>query len=306
MVNKAKKIWLDGKLINWDDANVHILTHSLHYGLGVFEGIRCYECTDGRSAVFRLDDHIARLYASAKVAQMTIPFTTQEFTDALIDTIKVNELRSCYIRPIIFIGDGPMGLFVEEYSVRCSIAVWAWGAYLGEDGIKNGIRAKISSFTRLHVNVNMPKAKITGNYVNSIFAKKEAKECGYDEAILLDAEGYVSEASGENLFIVSKGIIKTPPVHSILDGITRESIIRIAMDKGYTVKEEKLTRDELYIADEVFLTGTAAELTPIRDIDNRTIGEGRPGRMTKDIQDSYFAVVKGENKAYESWLTYLK
>lgn len=305
MVEKAKKIWMDGKLLNWDDANVHVLTHALHYGLGVFEGIRCYECTDGKSEVFRLNEHIARLFDSAKIAQLEIPFSKEEIKKAVIDTIKANALKSCYIRPIIFVGDGPMGIYVKDYPVRSSIATWSWGAYLGEDGLKNGIRAKVSSYTRHHINVSMTKAKITGHYVNSILAKKEAKSCGFDEAILLDPEGYISEASGENIFIVKNDVLLTPPTTSVLAGITRDSVMKIATDKGYKVKETRLSRDEAYIADEVFLTGTAAEITPIRDIDDRKIGEGKPGKITKDIQSSYFAIVKGENKNYSSWLTYV-
>jgi branched-chain amino acid aminotransferase len=306
MVDKAKKIWMDGEFLNWDEANVHILTHTLHYGLGVFEGIRCYECTDGRSEVFRLNDHTVRLFDSARISQMEIPYSIQEINQAIIETIKINELKSCYIRPLAFIGNGPMGLFVDEYPIRCAIAAWSWGAYLGDDGIKNGIRAKISSFTRLHANVNMTKAKICGQYVNSILAKKEVKNSGYDEAIMLDPEGYVAEASGENIFVVSGGVIRTPPTTSILAGITRDSVIKVASDKGYAIKERRLSRDELYIADEVFLVGTAAEVTPIREIDDRTIGTGKPGRITKDVQDTYFSIVKGEKKEYEDWLTYIK
>jgi branched-chain amino acid aminotransferase len=306
MVEKAKKIWMDGEFLNWDDANVHVLTHTLHYGLGVFEGIRCYECADGRSEIFRLDEHVVRLYDSAKIAQIKIPYSEDEFKQSIIDTIKINELKSCYIRPLIFVGDGPMGLYVEDYPVRCSIAVWPWGAYLGEDGLKNGIKAKVSSYTRHHINVTMTKAKISGHYVNSILAKKEVKTAGYDEAIMLDPEGYVAEASGANIFMVRDSMLITPPITTVLAGITRDSVIKIALDKGYTVKEDMLSRDELYIADEVFLTGSAAEITPIKEIDDRIIGTGKPGNLTKDIQDTFFSIVKGENNSYENWLTYIK
>lgn len=305
MVDKLNKIWLDGELLNWDDANVHILTHTLHYGLGVFEGLRCYECTDGRSEVFRLKEHVIRLFDSAKIAQMKIPYTMDEIFQATIDTIKANDIKSCYIRPLVFIGDGPMGIYVENYPVRCSIAVWPWGAYLGEDGLNNGIKAKISSFTRHHINVTMVKAKICGHYVNSMLAKKEVKAGGYDEAIMLDPDGFVAEATGANIFSVHNGVIRTPQVSTILAGITRDCVIKIALDKGYKVVEDKIARDELYLADEVFLTGSAAEITPIREIDDRTIGEGKPGAITKDIQNTFFSIVKGEDKRYESWLAYI-
>jgi branched-chain amino acid aminotransferase len=305
MVEKAKKIWMNCEFLNWDDANVHVLTHTLHYGLGVFEGIRCYECSDGRSEVFRLHEHVVRLFDSAKIAQMTIPCSVQEIERAIIDTIKVNDLKSCYIRPLVFVGDGPMGLYVEKYPINTMIAVWPWGAYLGEDGLKNGIRAKVSSFTRHHINVTMTKAKISGHYVNSILAKKEVKAAGYDEAIMLDPEGYVAEASGANIFVVKGGELLTPPVTTVLAGITRDSVINIAKNKGYTVKEVSISRDELYIADEVFLTGSAAEVTPIRELDDRIIGAGKPGPVTKDIQDTFFSIVKGDDKEYEKWLTYI-
>ncbi len=305
MVEKAKKIWLDGELVNWDDANVHVLTHTLHYGLGVFEGLRCYECVDGRSEVFRLEEHVVRLFDSAKISQLKIPYTQAEISQAIIDTIKVNDLRSCYIRPLIFVGDGPMGLYVEEYPIRATIAVWPWGAYLGEDGLKNGIRAKVSSYTRHHINITMTKAKVCGHYVNSMLAKKEVKSCGYDEAIMLDPSGYVAEATGANIFVIRNGVINTPPVTTVLAGITRDSVIQIAKDKGYSISEKTFARDELYLADEVFLTGSAAEITPVREIDDRMIGEGKTGSITKDIQDTFFNVVKGADKKYESWLTYV-
>jgi branched-chain amino acid aminotransferase len=305
MIQKVDKIWMDGKVIDWDKAQVHVLTHTLHYGLGVFEGIRCYRCQDGKSAVFRLKEHVDRLFDSALISQIIIPYRREEIGRAVIEILKINKLSEGYIRPIVFIGDGEMGLYVKEYPVRVAIACWPWGAYLGEEGLKRGIRAKISSFTRHHVNVSMTKAKISGNYVNSILAKKEVTAIGYDEAILLDTEGYICEASGENIFIVKDGSIKTPPPTSILKGITRDVVITIAQDKGIKVVEQRFTRDELYTADEAFFTGTAAEITPIREVDDRTIGEGKRGPTTEKIQGAFFDAVQGKEEKYKGWLSYL-
>ena len=278
------------------------MTHTLHYGLGVFEGIRCYLCDDGGSAVFRLKEHTNRLFASAHIAQMKIPFTKDEINNAVIETLKANKLKEGYIRPLAFLAEGSMGIFPKDNPVRVAIAAWEWGAYLGEDGLKKGIRAKVSSFTRHHVNVGMTKAKIVGNYVNSILAKREVVAAGYDEALLLDTDGYVSEGSGENIFMVKDGVLKTTPLTSVLNGITRDAVIRIAKDAGIAVLEGRFSRDELYIADEAFFTGTAAEITPIRELDDRMIGEGKPGPVTKKIQDTFFDIVKGRNKNYSSWL----
>lgn len=303
-MNKTEKIWMDGKLINWDDANVHILTHTLHYGLGVFEGIRCYN-TDKGPAIFRLREHIRRLFQSAKIFLLDIPFKEDEIINAVIETVSVNKLKECYIRPIVFLGAGAMGLFPKDNPVRVAIAVWSWGTYLGEDGLEKGIRVKVSSYIRNHVNSNMSRGKVCGYYVNSQLAKREALSCGYDEALLLDTEGYVSEGSGENVFIVKRGILKTTPLTSILDGITRDSIITIARDMGIETKEERFTRDEMYLADEAFFTGTAAEVTPIRELDGRIIGDGKRGKVTESLQSAYFDIVKGKNKKYESWLTYI-
>ncbi|UCG12218.1 MAG: branched-chain amino acid transaminase [Deltaproteobacteria bacterium] len=305
MVEKAKKIWLDGKFVDWDDANVHILTHTLHYGLGIFEGIRCYECEDGRSAVFRLPEHVGRFFDSAHSMLMEIPYSREEVIQAILDTLRTNEQKAGYIRPLAFIGDGAMGLHPQDNPIRVSIITWPWGAYLGEEGLTKGIRAKVSSFTRHHVNIMMTKTKTCGNYANSILAKLEVTRDGYDEAIMLDTEGYVCEASGENIFIVRRGELRTPPLTSILAGITRDSVIKIARDLGFMVREERFSRDELYIADEAFFTGTAAEITPIREVDRRTIGEGRPGPLTKKLQDTFFQVVKGTQPKYKHWLTYL-
>jgi len=302
---KAKKIWMDGKFVNWNDANVHILTHSLHYGLAAFEGIRCYKCADGRSAIFRLPEHTERLFNSAKIGLMEIPFSVDTINKATADTMKMNGLKEGYIRPLVYLGYGSMGLFPKNNPVRVAIAAWEWGAYLGEEGLKNGIKVKVSSFARNHVNSGMSKAKLAGNYINSILAKKEVVASGFDEALLLDTEGYVSEASGENIFMVKEGVLKTTPLTSILNGITRDSVIRIAKDRGIEVREERFTRDELYTADEAFFTGTAAEITPIREIDLRTIGKGKPGPVTKEIQTVFFDVVKGKDKNYESWLWYI-
>lgn len=301
-MKKGEKIWFNGKLVNWDEAQVHVLTHTLHYGLGVFEGIRCYLCDDGGSAVFRLKEHTDRLFASAHIAQMKIPFTKDEINNAVIETLKANKLKEGYIRPLAFLAEGSMGIFPKDNPVRVAIAAWEWGAYLGEDGLKKGIRAKVSSFTRHHVNVGMTKAKIVGNYVNSILAKREVVAAGYDEALLLDTDGYVSEGSGENIFMVKDGVLKTTPLTSVLNGITRNSVIKIAKDAGIAVLEGRFSRDELYIADEAFFTGTAAEITPIRELDDRMIGEGKPGPVTKKIQDTFFDIVKGRNKNYSSWL----
>lgn len=304
MVEKLKSIWADGKLIPWEQANVHVLAHGLHYGFGVFEGIRAYRDDQGRGQVFRLREHLRRLSDSAKICRFELPFPQETLFEACRALLRDNGLQEGYIRPIAFYGEGKMGLGAFTNPVRVFVACWEWGAYLGEEGIKNGIRAKISSFCRIHPNANMARAKVCGQYVNSILAKREALDGGYQEAILLDQRGYVAEASGENLFLVKDGRLVTPSRSSpILAGITRDSIITLARDLGYTVKEGTFTRDELYIADEVFLTGTAAEITPIREIDDRKIGEGKPGPVTKKLQTSYQDVVHGRTPKYAEWLT---
>lgn len=301
-MNQNGQIWFNGKLVQWKEAKVHVLTHTLHYGLGVFEGIRFYKCDDGRVAIFRLDEHVNRLFDSARVVNIEIPFTKKEISSAIKKTIIANKLESGYIRPIVFIGDGAMGLYAVENPIHVAIAVWEWGPYLGDKGVKEGIKAKISSYTRHHVNASMTKAKICGYYVNSILAKREVIKGGYDEAIMLDTEGYVAEASGENIFIVSKGVLKTTPPTAILPGITRDSVIKIARDSGIEVQEERFTRDELYIADEAFLTGTAAEITPVVSVDDRKIGNGKPGEITKQLQNIFFDIIRGRNKKYSHWL----
>lgn len=305
MVEKAKYIWLDGKFISWDEAQVHIMTHALHYGLGVFEGIRAYHCQDGRTAIFRLKEHVRRLFDSGHVMQMEIPFSRTQIEQVCCDLLRRNTQKSAYIRPLVFVGDGVMGLHPQDNPIRVAIISWVWGAYLGDEGLAKGIRAKISSFSRHHVNVMMTKAKTTANYVNSILAKREATSLGYDEALMLDTDGYVAEASGENIFIVSDGVLRTPPVTAVLSGITRASIITLAQDLGIAVREDIFSRDELYLADEAFLTGTAAEVTPIREVDDRIIGSGKPGPITTKLQAAFFDIVKGKDPRYEQWLTYI-
>ena len=295
---------MDGKFIPWHDANVHVLTHTLHYGLGVFEGIRCYQIKSKKSAVFRLQEHVNRLFNSAIVLGIEIPFSKKEIHTAILQVVKKNKLDECYIRPIVFLGHNQMGLNPNGVDVRAAIAAWPWGAYLGDDGINNGIRVRISSFTRHHVNITMTRAKACGYYVNSILAKAEAVRDGYDESILLDPQGYVSEGSGENIFLLSKGRLKTPSLScSNLEGITRDSVFDIAKHLKIEIEEGFITRDELYIAEEVFLTGTAAEITPIREIDNRTIGNGKRGKITTSIQKMFFEIVRGKHTKFKKWLT---
>ena len=301
----GEKIWLDGRLVNWADATVHILTHTLHYGLGVFEGIRCYRTESGRSAVFRLQEHVRRLLDSAHINLIKVPFGHAELEAAILETLRANHLSEGYIRPLVFIGDGVMGLNPADNPIRVAVVAYPWGKYLGEEGMEKGISARVSSFARHFVNAKMTKGKTCGDYVNSILAKREALLDGYDEAILLDTQGLVAEASGENLFLVRHGEIRTPALPTILDGITRATVIELAKDKGMQVIETPLTRDELYVADEVFLTGTAAEVTPIREIDHRKIGNGRRGPVTRALQEAFFAVVSGREGKYERWLTFL-
>jgi branched-chain amino acid aminotransferase len=302
MTIKADTIWMDGKLVPWDQAQVHVLTHSLHYGLGIFEGIRCYKGEKG-SAIFRLKEHIARLFASAHIVRMKLPYAPEQLEAAVVETVRANRLEACYIRPIAFIGAGEMGLYVKENPIHVSVAAWSWGTYLGDEGLRNGIRVKISSFARHHVNISLTRAKVTGYYVNSQLAKYEAKESGYDEALLLDTEGYVAEGPGENIFIVRKGVLTTTPLTSILEGITRDSVLQLAREAKIPVAEERFTRDELYLADEAFFTGTAAELTPIREVDGRMIGSGKPGPVTQQLQERFFSIVRGADPAHRAWLT---
>ncbi|HCU24863.1 MAG TPA: branched chain amino acid aminotransferase [Deltaproteobacteria bacterium] len=305
MVQKVDKIWLDGKMIPWDEANVHVLTHTLHYGMGVFEGIRCYEGEGGRGAIFRLEEHIDRLYDSAHILLMKIPFPKNEILEACKEIFRVNKLKAGYLRPLVFMGDGEMGLHATSNKIRVAVIAWPWGTYLGDEGVKNGIRAKVSSFTRHHVNVTMTKSKAVANYVNSILAKREAMLAGYEETVMLDTEGYVSEASGENIFLVKKGRVLTPPTTSALQGITRDTVIELLQESGIRVKETHISRDELYIADEIFLTGTAAEITPVRELDDRSIGDGKPGPITRKVQQEFHDLVRGKNKKHPEWLAVL-
>jgi len=303
-MQQTEWIWLDGSLVRWEEARVHVLTHALHYGLGVFEGIRCYECHDGRSAIFRLQEHVERLFGSAHVLDLPMPFPRQKILDACLETVRANKLRECYLRPIAFMGDGEMGLAARP-ATRVAIAAWPWGAYLGDEGMQRGIRVKTSSFQRFHPNTLLTKAKATGHYVNSILAAREARTAGYDEALLLDVDGYVSEASGENIFIVTDGVVKTTPLPTVLAGITRQAVLKILADLGIPSREERFTRDEVYLADEAFFTGTAAEVTPIRELDDRRVGAGAPGELTKRLQELFFATVRGREERYRSWLAYV-
>ncbi|KAA0182253.1 branched-chain amino acid transaminase [Cupriavidus sp. H18C1] len=302
MADRDGKIWMDGKLIDWRDAKIHVLTHTLHYGMGVFEGVRAYKTPAG-TAIFRLKEHTRRLFNSAKIFQMEIPFDQATLEAAQREVVKANQLESCYIRPLVWIGSEKLGVSARGNTIHVAIAAWPWGAYLGEEGMERGIRVKTSSFTRHHVNVSLVRAKASGYYINSILANQEATSLGYDEALLLDTDGYVSEGSGENVFIVRNGVIYTPDLASCLDGITRDATLTIARDLGIEVREKRITRDEVYCSDEAFFTGTAAEVTPIRELDDRVIGEGRRGPITKQIQDAFFAAVGGTNEKYQHWLT---
>ena len=304
MVDKAKKIWLDGEFVDWDSATVHILTHSLHYGLAVFDGMRAYKRADGATYIFRLREHVDRLFDGCKMCLLQPKYTREQIMSVCVEALRVNGMVDGYIRPMVFVGEGAMGIYAPQNPVRTTVLAWTWGAYLGEEALKNGIRTKISSFARHHINVSLAKAKMTGQYTNSVLAKREAKAAGYDEAILLDAQGYVSEGSGENIFAVRKGVLHTPDLScSILEGITRDTILTLAREMGLPVVEGRLTRDQIWLADEVFLTGTAAELTPVREIDNRTVGDGTVGPVTKKLQARFFDIVRGSDSSHPEWLT---
>ncbi|MDQ7074200.1 MAG: branched-chain amino acid transaminase [Gammaproteobacteria bacterium] len=298
-------IWLDGELVPWREAKVHVLTHTLHYGMGVFEGVRAYQ-TDGGAAIFRLEEHTKRLFNSAKILQMPMPFDTQTISEAQKMVVRENNLSSAYLRPMCFYGSEGMGLRADNLNVHCMIAAWEWGSYLGADNMERGIRIKTSSYTRHHVNITMCKAKANGNYMNSMMALREAMNDGYDEAMLLDNEGYVAEGSGENIFIIRDGTIYTPDLTSALDGITRNTIMHLAKEINVPIIEKRITRDEVYIADEAFFTGTAAEVTPIREVDNRTIGNGGRGPITEKLQTMYFDQVHGRREQYPEWLSLVK
>lgn len=303
MVDKLKSIWMDGVQVPWDDAKIHVLTHSFHYGAAAFEGIRSYRSDDGRSSIFRLRDHIRRLFDSSKILGFELPYTFDQVSDACIQTLVANGLDEGYIRPIAYIGDGVMGVFPADNPIRVMIAVWRWGAYLGEEALKKGIRVKVSSYTRYQPNSVMTRAKVTGNYVTGVLAKKEARALGFEEALLLDPDGFVAEGSGENVFIVRDGKIKTTPLTVILPGVTRATILKFAEDLNLEVEESRFTRDEVYIADEAFFCGTASEVTPIREVDGRVIGRGGMGPITRKIQSLYFDVIRGRQPKYKEWLT---
>lgn len=304
MADQDGFIWFNGNLVEWRNAQTHVLTHTLHYGMGVFEGVRAYETQNG-TAIFRLQDHTKRLFNSAKITGMHLPFTMEEINQAHIEVVKANKLASCYFRPMAFYGSNKLGVAPDQNDVQVIVAAWSWGAYLGEEGMQKGIRVQISSFTRHHPNITMIKAKANGNYMNSIMANTEATRNGYDEAIMLDSNGFVAEGSGENIFIVNDDKLYTPALDAALDGITRRTVMAIAADMNLTVTEKHITRDEVYCADEVFFTGTAAEVTPIREVDGRVIGCGSRGTLTTEIQQRYFDIVHGKNTKYESWLTYI-
>ncbi len=301
MADRDGFIWHDGRLVPWREATTHVLTHSLHYGLAVFEGLRAYKTVDGTS-IFRLKEHTDRLFNSAHIYMMKMPYDKETLMDAHKEVVRANKLESCYLRPIAFYGSEKMGVSPKGAKVHVSIAAWPWGAYLGEDGLANGIRVKTSSYARHHVNVSMCRAKYSGTYANSILANMEATEHGYDEALLLDVDGFVAEGAGENLFVVKDGQIYEPEIASALVGITRATVIQLAKELGYEVKAKRLTRDDLYIADEAFFSGTAAEVTPIREVDGRQIGAGRRGPLTEKIQSLFFDVVNGRVPAHQDWL----
>lgn len=303
MADRDGKIWMDGQLVEWRDAKVHVLTHTLHYGCGAFEGVRAYETAQG-TAIFRLEDHTKRLFNSAKILRMAIPFTQEQVNQAQVDVVRANQLASCYLRPLTWIGDKKLGVSPKGNDIHLMVAAWAWGAYLGEEGMARGIRVKTSSYTRHHVNITMSQAKAVSNYTNSILANTEALDDGYDEALLLDAAGFVSEGSGENIFIVKDGVVVTPDLSAgALKGITRDTVFHICQDLGLEVQQRRITRDEVYISDEAFFTGTAAEVTPIRELDRIAIGSGSRGPITEKIQAAFFDIVNGRNPKYAHWLT---
>ena len=302
MADRDGVIWYDGKLVDWRSATTHVLTHTLHYGMGVFEGVRAYK-TDKGAAIFRLQEHTDRLFNSAHILQMKMPFTKQEISDAMCAAVRENNLESAYIRPMAFYGAEAMGIAAKTLSTHVICAAWSWGAYMGDEALTRGIRVKTSSFSRHHVNITMCKAKANGNYMNSILAHQEAAQDGYDEALLLDVDGFVAEGSGENIFIIRKGKLYTPDLTSALEGITRDTIVTLAKELGYEVIQKRITRDEVYTADEAFFTGTAAEVTPIRELDNRNIGSGVRGPITEKLQSMYFDIVKGKSPKHMHWLT---
>lgn len=303
LADRDGKIWMDGQMVDWRDAKIHVLTHTLHYGCGAFEGVRAYETSDG-TAIFRLQEHTQRLFNSAKILRMPMPFSQDEVNEAQRAVVRENNLASCYLRPLVWIGSEKLGVSPKGNRIHVMVAAWAWGAYLGEEGMKRGIRVKTSSYTRHHVNITMTQAKTVSNYTNSILANMEALDDGYDEALLLDASGFVSEGAGENIFVVKDGRIYTPDLSAgALNGITRNTVLHIAQDLGLELVQKRITRDEVYIADEAFFTGTAAEVTPIRELDRIQIGSGSRGPITEKVQSAFFDIVNGRNPKYAHWLT---
>ena len=307
MADRDGKIWMDGQMVDWRDAKIHVLTHTLHYGCGAFEGVRAYKTADGGTSIFRLEEHTDRLFNSAKILRMQIPFSKAEVMEAQKAAVRENGLESAYIRPLTWIGDKKLGVSPKGNTIHLMVAAWLWGAYLGEDGLKRGIRVKTSSYTRHHVNITMTQAKTASNYTNSILANMEATDDGYDEALLLDSAGFVSEGAGENVFLVKDGVIYTPDLSAgALNGITRNTVLHICEDLGLRVVQKRITRDECYIADEMFFTGTAAEVTPIRELDRIEIGAGQRGPVTEKIQSAFFDIVNGRNAKYAKWLAAVK
>lgn len=305
-IKKLDTIWVDGALVPWDNATDHLLAHTMHYGVGAFEGIRAYQRGDGRTAVFRLREHIERLFESAHICTLELPFTVDEVMKACTDVIRTNKISSCYLRPLVWLGYGALGLGSLEPPVRTMVACYEWGTYLGDEGLKKGIRCMISGFTRANGNAIMNKGKICGQYVTSVLAKRMAIKSGFEEALMLDPQGFVAEGTGENIFVVKKGVVRTPATSSaILAGITRDTAIQLLGEQGVEVIEAPIARDELYTADEVFLTGTAAEITPVREIDHRKVGRGEAGPVTRRVQEAYFSVVKGNDSDHDHWLTYV-
>ncbi|MDQ2779823.1 MAG: branched-chain amino acid transaminase [Pseudomonadota bacterium] len=303
MSDRDGKIWMDGAMVEWRDAKIHVLTHTLHYGCGAFEGVRAYK-TDRGTAIFRLADHTERLFNSAKILRMKLPFTPEQVSQAQRDVVTANQLESCYLRPLVWVGDEKLGVSTRGNTIHLMVAAWPWGAYLGEEGMKRGIRVKTSSYTRHHVNITMTQAKAVSNYTNSILANMEAVDDGYDEALLLDVSGFVSEGAGENIFIVRKGVVYTPDLSAgALSGITRDTMFSICKDLGLELVQKRITRDEVYISDEAFFTGTAAEVTPVRELDRLPIGSGSRGPITEKIQNAFFDIVHGRNPKYAEWLT---
>lgn len=304
MIEKEKFIWMDGEVVPWDDARVHVLSHTMHYGLGAFEGIRAYRRANGKTAMFRLRAHIRRLLDTCKLIAIEPEFNFEQLCEACVNLVRDNGLDEAYVRPLIYLGDGAMGVYAPTNRVRTTIITWRWGAYLGAGALEKGVRTKISAWRRHHPSIALAKGKIMGQYTNSVLAKREAKVAGYDEAILMDVQGNVCEGSGENLFIVKDGVLITPPLNaSILGGITRATILQLAREEDIVVREEMFSRDQLYLADEVFFTGTAVEVTPVREVDDRAIGSGEPGPITKQLQTRYFDVVKGSDESHPEWLT---